>query len=77
MCVVDLQGEHVQENPHTLIDTRVEYFSQSFSMVLADGVREPQLQRLAAHLWEHRIPLIITRYTQFAPLSFSFFCFCC
>lgn len=55
------EGHAVLENPHTLIDKDVSFFSKNFNMVLADSLREPQLKKLAAHLWEHNIPLVITR----------------
>lgn len=55
-----VEGHTLQENPHTLIDERIEAFAD-FTLVLADSIREPQLQKLAAFLWERKIPLVVTR----------------
>lgn len=64
-----VEGHALVENPHTLIDKNVSFFSERFNMVLADSVREPQLKKLAAHLWEHNIPLVITRSYGFIGFS--------
>ena len=55
-----VEGHVLQENVHGLIRDRVEYFG-GFTMVLADAVREPELRKLAAFLWEKHIPLVVTR----------------
>jgi len=55
-----VEGHALVENAHALIDDRLDFFAD-FTMVLADGVRETQLQKLAAFLWEKKIPLVVTR----------------
>ena len=55
-----VEGKAVEQNPHTLIDEKIEFFGD-FTMVLADAVRDTQLNKLAEFLWKKRIPLVITR----------------
>ncbi len=55
-----VEGHVVQEDVHSVIRDRIDFFA-GFTMVLADAVREPELQKLAAFLWERHIPLVITR----------------
>ncbi len=55
-----VEGHVVEENAHSLINNRLDFFG-SFTMVLADGVREAELRKLADYLWPKHIPLVITR----------------
>jgi amyloid beta precursor protein binding protein 1 len=55
-----VEGHVVQENAHSVIRERIDFFG-NFTMVLADAVREAELQTLAAYLWTKQIPLVITR----------------
>jgi amyloid beta precursor protein binding protein 1 len=55
-----VEGHVVQENAHSIINDRLDFFG-SFTMVLADGVKEAELRKLADFLWARHIPLVITR----------------
>jgi amyloid beta precursor protein binding protein 1 len=55
-----VEGHVVQESAQSLINNRLDFFG-SFTMVLADGVRETELCKLAEFLWAKHIPLVVTR----------------
>jgi len=56
----DVKGEHVAEDPETLVDQKPDYFS-SFSCVIATDLPEPCLLKLASILWDAGIPLFVGR----------------
>lgn len=55
-----VNGSFNNQSPTSLIDEQLEYFA-NFTMVIADSLPQPQLEKLAPFLWEKKIPLVLVR----------------
>jgi amyloid beta precursor protein binding protein 1 len=55
-----VKGYSVDEDPVALINTKLEFFD-TFTIVVACDMPEGALRKLAAHLYERNIPLVIPR----------------
>ncbi|KAK2143283.1 hypothetical protein LSH36_857g00105 [Paralvinella palmiformis] len=56
----DVSGDFVDETADNLLDNSPEFFNK-FTIVVATSLSEKILLRLASHLWDNEIPLIICR----------------
>eukprot|EP01089_Gocevia_fonbrunei_P001628 TRINITY_DN1150_c0_g1_i3.p1 TRINITY_DN1150_c0_g1~~TRINITY_DN1150_c0_g1_i3.p1 ORF type:complete len:551 (-),score=151.11 TRINITY_DN1150_c0_g1_i3:32-1642(-) len=55
-----VKGDFLEQDPVQLIETNIDYFN-AFTFVIATNIPEVPLLKLAAHLYQKNIPLIIAR----------------